>query len=194
VNKRVHNLFLAVAMAMVICMPGMAFADLITAVDQGYFDNYPAAWPAAGPYFDRIEVSITGGTVIFSGPGLMALPDTGWPQSSYGATSANFAGWTGSKITDTFSIANYSGPSSGAAAWNYQFSGTPGTAYALDVNFFNGSTFLLHEHITFNGNYGGVTGTYNSDQSTVVPIPPTALLLGGGLLGLVGLGWRRRKS
>lgn len=27
-----------------------------------------------------------------------------------------------------------------------------------------------------------------------VPIPPTALLLGSGLLGLVGLGWRRRKE
>jgi hypothetical protein len=29
---------------------------------------------------------------------------------------------------------------------------------------------------------------------TPVPLPPSALLLGSGLLGLVGLGWRRRKS
>jgi hypothetical protein len=28
----------------------------------------------------------------------------------------------------------------------------------------------------------------------VVPLPPSALLLGSGLLGLVGLGWRRRKT
>jgi hypothetical protein len=27
-----------------------------------------------------------------------------------------------------------------------------------------------------------------------VPLPPTALLLGSGLLGLVGMGWRRRKT
>jgi hypothetical protein len=32
------------------------------------------------------------------------------------------------------------------------------------------------------------------DNVQVVPIPPSALLLGSGLLGLVGLGWRRRKN
>jgi hypothetical protein len=30
-------------------------------------------------------------------------------------------------------------------------------------------------------------------NESAVPIPPTAFLLGTGLLGLVGLGWRRRK-
>jgi hypothetical protein len=34
------------------------------------------------------------------------------------------------------------------------------------------------------------------DNVTVdpVPVPPSALLMGSGLLGLVGLGWRRRKE
>ena len=31
-------------------------------------------------------------------------------------------------------------------------------------------------------------------SDTLVPVPPTALLLGSGLLGLVGLGPRRRKN
>ena len=31
-------------------------------------------------------------------------------------------------------------------------------------------------------------------KSPAVPIPPTALLLGSGLLGLVGLGWRRSRK
>jgi hypothetical protein len=53
--------------------------------------------------------------------------------------------------------------------------------------------------ISVNGNYiagGGNFATVSivRDQFSEVPLPPSALLLGSGLLGLVGLGWRRRKS
>ncbi len=39
----------------------------------------------------------------------------------------------------------------------------------------------------------GTTPEYHCGTSPV-PIPPTALLLGSGLLGLVGLGWRRKRG
>lgn len=32
------------------------------------------------------------------------------------------------------------------------------------------------------------------DSSLDIPLPPSAWLLGSGLIGLAGLGWRRRKS
>ena len=37
-----------------------------------------------------------------------------------------------------------------------------------------------------------LTGTIGGGGNPNVPIPPTALLLGSGLLGLAGLGWRRK--
>jgi len=36
--------------------------------------------------------------------------------------------------------------------------------------------------------------TFSSGFDRGVPLPPSALLMGSGLLGLLGLGWRRRKS
>lgn len=38
---------------------------------------------------------------------------------------------------------------------------------------------------------GGITYKFISDVPAV-PVPPSVLLFGGGLLGLLGLGWRRR--
>jgi hypothetical protein len=34
----------------------------------------------------------------------------------------------------------------------------------------------------------------NGASSSAVPVPPSALLLGSGLLGLVGFGWRSKKG
>lgn len=92
--------------------------------------------------------------------------------------------------------------------WKYYSGGTPGS---------NGSlTFDSSDPNNFKLTLAGLLGltefanaadiwlfyTYQCGNDIMVgetvgskvPIPPSALLLGSGLLGLVGLGWRRRKS
>jgi len=97
----------------------------------------------------------------------------------------------------------------------YDFLGTPGnSAYSVVVasaTGFNGGSFIMLT--TGVGGFwledaGGwkytetwademdqtsITASRNFDV-TPVPLPPSVLLLGSGLLGLVGLGWRRKKT
>jgi hypothetical protein len=58
----------------------------------------------------------------------------------------------------------------------------------------NGQTFGAFAIECANGHFGVGGLTYTPGGDPVVPIPPTVLLMGSGLLGLVGLGWRRRKT
>ena len=63
-----------------------------------------------------------------------------------------------------------------------------GTGFTTDANLFNGTFFCD----TMGSISSGGTNTGFVDTATAVPIPPSALLFGSGLLGLVGIGWRKR--
>ena len=189
--KSLVKVLMVLALGAIICMPGMALADFTFTDITTYCDNYPQAYgppgfdgdanAVAGPV-DTIKSFITSGDVTFGGTGLV---DTG---------NGAFAGWTPVKNSSTYASATLlpTPTAQNHEGHTYQFAGTSwdGSAFQIDTNWYLGNQFVLHEVINV-GN-GPVTGAYNDTQ--VVPLPPSALLLGSGLLGLVGLGWRRRKT
>ena len=177
-RTKMSKLIVALALGAVICLPGMAQADWNFTV-TGYYDNYPeSGGPVTGP-IDKIDVSITSGTFDFANPGMI----------DYGG---QFSGWTVNNINSKFVQAtNIAAPSS--AGWNYTFAGTgPVYPFTLDWNAYDNGVFKVHEHIALDSS-GGISGYYDTNPAQMVPLPPSVLLLGSGLLGL-GFLPRRKKS
>jgi hypothetical protein len=112
----------------------------------------------------------------------------------------NAAGLGLPNATPSFGGSNLDGP---AAVDGIDFSllGIGGIASGTGVSADITGNPLINNSVTFT--FTGAPDTFDIDSvqfyygtSNVpqVPIPPTALLLGSGLLGIVGLGWRRRRS
>jgi hypothetical protein len=68
--------------------------------------------------------------------------------------------------------------------------------YRVDITFPFIVGFDSFDFLVKSGTCGNETmmGTATSFGVVPVPLPPSALLLGTGLLGLLGLGWRRRRQ
>jgi hypothetical protein len=185
-NKMI-NLILVLALGVVICLPGVALADWTFLGATSYVDNYPENYPTAGDPITLIDAYITGGGISFSSTGMIDF-------------NSEFSGWTPTLISSTFSQAtNSSGDT--AARWNYQFADPQQTSFALDWNAFDSTgEFVVHEHVTVAP--GIISGVYDTYQyipdpldcpTPAVPLPPSVLLLGSGLLGL-GFLPRRKQS
>ena len=70
--------------------------------------------------------------------------------------------------------------------------GGPAFSGTFNGNINTVNPYSLTEVVTIK--HAAAGGSSLDAELKVVPLPPTALLLGGGLLGLVALGWRRRRS
>ncbi len=174
------KLLMVLSMLTVLCLPGMALADYTFSSGYSYIDNYPES--GVGDPVNLIDVFISSGAIAFASPAMQA----------YGGY--NFNGWTGQKLSDTHAQAT-TGTASGQVFWDYVFAGSKSNPWTIDWNAYSGSEFKLHEHLWADAN--GAVGCYydiipySDPLSGPVPLPPTVLLMGSGLVGLGLLGRRK---
>jgi hypothetical protein len=153
-------------------------------------NSYHSSWASFGPYEGDRMMIVNGAT---------STGEKVWAEAGLGPVTPNityyFSFWIASvysvapaKLSFSINNVNVGSPITASATvgdwqqfyvtWN---SGTNTSVDLAEINLniaFTGNDFAL-DKIVF--------------DDIPVPLPPSAMLLGSGLLGLVGLGWRRRK-
>lgn len=164
------------ALAANICLPGVASTYLTggTWIETG-------AENGSAP-FTNIEVFADDSTTL-----------TGVVLYDLSAT-----GWTNSLVNPQYSVAQ--GPYTGSVTFTWQFPDPGDQDRAIEYLVWNGDNFLTQQHLVFNQSGWYVTpdtrswGYYSGDgvhdfsgnplpSTSPVPVPPSLLLLGTGLLG-----------
>ena len=119
----------------------------------------------------------------------LAGADAGAHQAGY---TNNFAWGTLDLTGQTLALSDGNATPGGAL---YVGTITGETIASGQVTDITGNGFNIYYEPGLNLDLHGQTfSLLNGGKLAPVPVPPSVLLLGSGLLGLVGLGWRRRKN
>lgn len=168
--------------ATAITAAGITVTAITTPNDPGL--QFNAAWTVGANQI--LDSGITFKVQVL--PGGNAIEDVNASMTGFDAIPAGIVG-----VAETFSLE----PSNTVIGSLGLFSdGTTSVSY--DEKFLTPTLGILDvtKDISVNGNSLGIgnfaTVSFVDDQFSEVPVPPSVLLLGSGLLGLVGFGWRKR--
>jgi hypothetical protein len=206
VMRKILILSLCIAMSLLGAISAMADTVTLTS-DYGHVPQY------GGDYVGPAGATLNG-TSIQGGITCLDSAHVSYFGSSWGVNVYTLADVASARFFSTFGVLRYE-----QAAWlNSQISANPGQVGVIQFaiwDTFNPGFSVDAGVISWLAKAQGInpsnydfssfiiytpTGDYASNQefmsggASPVPLPPTVLLLGSGLLGLVALGWRRKKS